>query len=156
MKRASITSEGNNHTAIDLGCLDQLTDFSYFHPKLKTDISGKLFTGEILKSTGAEISFQTLPPHSEIGFLHKHREHEEIYIVLKGRGQFQVDRKTFDVSEGSLVRIAPDGERTYRNNSDESMILICIQTRAGTLVSRYIEDGFRVINEIVWKDPADN
>jgi mannose-6-phosphate isomerase-like protein (cupin superfamily) len=151
MKTVKITSEGVNHCAIDLGIFDHLMDYSFMHPKLHTEVKGKQFVGEILKATGAEISFQFLPPHTDIPFLHQHRNHEEIYVFLKGSGQFQVDKSVFDVSEGSVVRISPNGNRTYRNNSSNPLIFMCIQCQEGSLDSFFTEDGFRSDGEISWK-----
>ena len=51
----------------------------------------------ILNTTGAEISFQIMPPQADIPFYHKHRRNEEIYIILKGNGQFQIDGNILDV-----------------------------------------------------------
>lgn len=148
MKEIKIISEGQNYSAIELGRLDMLTDYSYMHPKLKQLVKGKVFIGEKLKTTGVEISFQILPPETEIPFLHCHNKHEEVYIILKGAGQFQVDDDIFDVSEGSVIRISPAGKRTWRNNSENPMILIVIQSQDGTLDNHFIADGFRVAGEI--------
>jgi mannose-6-phosphate isomerase-like protein (cupin superfamily) len=150
MKNVKITSEGINHCAIDLGIFDKLMDYSYLHPKRHQEIKGKQFVGEILKTTGAEISFQILPPHTEISFMHQHRQHEEIYVFLKGSGQFQVDESVFEVSEGSVIRISPNGKRTYRNNSGSPLIFMCIQCKAGSLENFFVEDGFRADGEILW------
>ena len=80
-----------------------------------------------------EVSFQILHPKFDMPFLHIHKNHEEMYIFLKGEGQFQVDGSVFDIMEGSIIRIAPKGSRAWRNNSDEPMIFICIQSMAGTM-----------------------
>jgi len=145
MKKAKIISHGENHSAINLGQFDSLMEHSYLHPKLHKEIEGKVFAGEILGTTGAEISFQTLPPYEDISFKHQHHNNEEIYIFLKGSGQFQVDNDLFDVSEGSVIRVSPSGKRTYRNTSDKPLIFICIQAKANSLDGYFIEDGFRVI-----------
>lgn len=150
MKNVKISSESANHSAVDLGKLDQLMDYSFMHPKLNREVKGKQFIGEILKTTGAEISFTILPPHTEIPFIHRHRQHEEIYMFLKGSGQFRVDDSVFDVTEGSVIRVAPDGKRTYRNHSDEPLIFICIQCQVGSLKNFMVEDGFRTEGEILW------
>jgi mannose-6-phosphate isomerase-like protein (cupin superfamily) len=151
MKTVKITSEGVNHTAIDLGQFDNLSEYSYMHPKRNQEIFGKQFIGEIINATGAEISFTLIPPHTEIPFLHQHIQHEEIYVFLKGCGQFQIDENVFDVKEGSVIRIAPEGKRTYRNNSDDPLIFICVQCKAGSLNSFFVEDGYRSEGEIAWK-----
>ena len=150
MKTVKNTSEGINHNAIDLGVLDQLMDYSYTHPKRQQEVKGKLFLGEILKATGAEISFTILPPNAEHPFLHQHKQHEEIYVFLKGSGQFQVDESLFDVSEGSVVRISPNGKRTYRNNSESPLIFMCIQCKSGSLESLFVEDGLLAEDEKLW------
>jgi mannose-6-phosphate isomerase-like protein (cupin superfamily) len=150
MKEIPIISSGANFTAIGLGELDQLMDHSYIHPKLKQEVKGKVFIGEILKTTGVEISFQLLPPDTPIPFLHKHKAHEEVYIILKGFGQFQVDGQCFDVQEGSVIRIDPEGERTLRNNSNDPMVFMVIQSMAGSLDQHLIFDGYRVKGEITW------
>lgn len=151
MKNIKIKSEGINHTAIELGPIDQLMDYSYMHPKRHQEVKGKVFVGEILKSTAAEISFTVIPPKAEMPFMHQHKNHEEIYMFLKGSGQFQVDDSIFDVSEGSIIRVSPNGKRIYRNNSDSQMIFLCIQNQVGSLDNFQVEDGFLAEGEILWK-----
>jgi len=144
MKKAIVKSEGNNYSAIEIGNFDNLGGYSYLHPKLKQDLSGKLFVGELLKTSGIEISFQVMPANTEIPFLHSHNENEEVYIFIKGNGQFQVDNDLFNILEGSIVRVAPSGKRTWRNNSEDSMILIVIQAKAETLDKYCVSDGVGV------------
>lgn len=149
MKNIKVFSEGNNYTSIDLGELDHLGEYSFLHPKLKQEIIGKVFLGEVLNSTGVEISLQILPPNTNISFLHKHRNHEEIYFFIKGSGQFQVDDSVFNVGEGTLIRISPEGIRTWRNNSDKPLIYMVIQSQSGTLDGYSVSDGFRVAGNIL-------
>src|SRR5512138_1895043 len=103
-----------------------------------------------MKSTGTEISFQILPPHTDIPFLHQHKNHEEIYIILKGTGQFQVDGDIFNIKEGSIIRVAPEGKRSFRNNSDYPMIYMRIQSQQNSLGDWVVSDGFRTPGEIPW------
>jgi mannose-6-phosphate isomerase-like protein (cupin superfamily) len=103
-----------------------------------------------LKSTGTEISFNILPPNTDIPFLHQHKTHEEVYIILKGTGQFQVDGNIFNIKEGSIIRVAPDGKRSCRNNSDNPMIYMCIQAQQNSLGDYVVFDGFRTRGEIPW------
>ena len=150
MKNLVVTSEGTNYSAIDLGDFDNLMDYSFIHPRLKSEAKGKVFIGEILKSTGTEISFQILSPNTEIPFLHQHKNHEEVYIILKGTGQFQVDGNIFNIKEGSIIRVAPYGKRSCRNNSDNLMIYMCIQSQQNSLDNYVVFDGFRTRGEIPW------
>jgi mannose-6-phosphate isomerase-like protein (cupin superfamily) len=150
MEKLKILSEGTNYSAIDIGELDNLMDYSYLHPKLKHKVKGKVFLGEILKSTGVEISFQILPPDTSIPFLHIHTNHEEIYIFLKGSGEFQVDNNIINIKEGTIIRISPEGKRTWRNTSDKPMIFMVIQSQIGTLDNYFVFDGFRTDGDILW------
>ncbi len=155
MKQPKITSEGIHHMAINLGKLDELKDYRFDHPVRKIVVEGKIFTGELLGATGAEISFTSLPPHTRHPFMHAHRKHEEIYIVIHGSGQFQVDDAVFDIQEGSVIRVNPEGSRTYRNNSDEPMVFLCLQTMAGSLDAHAISDGYRSEGTIAWGEGRD-
>ncbi|WP_282038341.1 cupin domain-containing protein [Saccharicrinis aurantiacus] len=149
MKKAIIKSEGNNYSAIEIGKLQNLAEYSFPHPKLKQDVPGKLFVGETLKTTGTEVSFQIMPANSDIPFLHSHLNQEELYVFIKGEGQFQVDNDLFDIQEGTIIRVAPKGKRTWRNNSDDIMILMVIQAKANTLEKYNVLDGFGVKGEIL-------
>jgi mannose-6-phosphate isomerase-like protein (cupin superfamily) len=150
MKSIVINSEGTNYSAIYLGIFDNLMDYSLIHPKLKQEIKGKVFIGETLKTTGVEISFSFLLPGTEIPFLHKHKHHEEVYIIIKGTGQFQVDENIININEGSVIRVAPEGKRTLRNNSSNPMVYMCIQSTCGSLLNHGIADGYRVDDKISW------
>jgi len=91
-----------------------------------------------------------LPPNTDIPFLHQHKTHEEVYIILKGTGQFQVDHNIFNIKEGSIIRVAPDGKRSCRNNSDNPMIYMCIQAQQNSLGDYVVFDGFRTRGEMPW------
>jgi len=144
-------SEGTNYKAIDIGTLDNLSNYSFIHPRLGHTVESKLFVGEHLKSTGSEISFMELPSKTTVSFLHKHKKHEEIYIFLKGTGQFQVDEDVFPIKESSIIRVSPNGSRTLRNDSESGMIYMVIQSVAGSLKGYNIADGYRIEGEIKLK-----
>jgi mannose-6-phosphate isomerase-like protein (cupin superfamily) len=97
-----------------------------------------------------EVSFNSVPPHAAIPFYHRHNANEELYLILSGRGEMQVDGETFAVSEGSAVRVAPSGKRAWRNNSNGPLVFVVIQARAGTLPQSDISDGEVVPGDVVW------
>ena len=117
---------------------------SLIHPKNNQKIEGKVFLKEATKATGTEISFQMLLPHTELSYFHIHRKNEETYIVLKGSGYYQVDEDCFEISEGSIIRIAPQDKRGLCNTSDEPMIYMVIQSKEGSLEEYSSDDGERV------------
>lgn len=148
-------AEGENYKAIDIGNLSQLSDYSFVHPRLGHTVENKLFVGELLNATGSEISFMELPAKTTISFLHKHIKHEEIYMFLKGFGQFQVDNDKFLIQEGSIVRVSPNGNRTLRNDSDVGMVYIVVQSSANSLSGYDISDGYRSDGEILIDNETD-
>jgi mannose-6-phosphate isomerase-like protein (cupin superfamily) len=150
MEEPKKIEQGNNFSAIDLGDFDNLSDYKFLHPKLYTELRGKIFVGELIRSTGSEISFQVMPPDNGIPFLHQHKNHEEIYVVIKGSGQFMVDDQIFDIKEGSVIRIAPEGKRSWRNNSDLPLVMICIQVCNKSIESHTVHDGFRSKGDVIW------
>ena len=85
-----------------------------------------------LQATGAELSFKVLQLGG-IGTRHgTHKTHEELYFILKGEGIFDVDGKRFPVSEGSIVRIAPNGKRAFKNTGSSEMLVLCVQYKANS------------------------
>jgi len=84
-------------------------------------------------------------------FYHRHQQNEEIYLFIKGSGEFQVDSKTFAVGEGSVVRVDPAGERTWRNTGNEPLYYIVIQAKAQSYNhGTTIEDGEAVQRDVTW------
>jgi quercetin dioxygenase-like cupin family protein len=151
MKAIENVSENKNYTAINIGILDKLPEYSFIHPKTNQEVRGKVFVNEATKSTGTEISFTTLPPKSEIGYFHFHNKDEETYIILKRAGYYQVDDNCFPIAKGSVIWVAPDGKRGLCNTSDEQMIYICIQSKENSLEEHTSDDGERVVCEPKWK-----
>jgi len=111
---------------------------------------GKLFLKELLDLTGMEVSLNVLRPGEMIPFYHKHRKNEELYIFIKGRGQFQIDGEIIDVREGSVFRVAPEGVRAYRNHSGENLYFIVIQAKAGSFADVGISDGIGTGSPVEW------
>ena len=89
-----------------------------------------MFVGQAVGATGSELSFQTLVPGQDSGFLHTHKTHEELYIIIKGEGLYQVDGEIFPVREGTVIRVSPDGKRALKNNGQENLTMLCIQYKA--------------------------
>lgn len=151
MKKIETISENKNYTAVNIGKLQDLKQYSLIHPKLNIEIKGKVFLKEPTKSTGTEISFTTIPPKSELGYFHMHFKDEETYIILKGSGYYQVDEDVFPIEEGSVIRVSPEGARCLCNTSDEEMVYVCIQSKENSLEEYTTEDGKRVAIDPKWE-----
>ena len=151
------TKNGPNFTAIDLGPLTQLDQYKFKHPALPRETDGKVFLNQLLGLTSSEISINKLPPRTSMPFYHKHRLNEEVYIFLKGEGEFQIDGKVLPIREGRVIWVAQEGERCWRNTSvTEDLYYIVLQARAGTYEGHAVADGVGVQKRVSWiaKEPA--
>ena len=135
---------GSNFSFVDFGSFAHTDQHVFEHPKLAKKVAGKQFLREELDLTSMEVSINKCPPGDSMPFIHKHRENEELYLFLKGKGEFCVDGEWFDVQEGSAVRVSPDGARTWRSSKTDELIFIVIQAKAGTMKGSTIEDGIPV------------
>ena len=149
MKETKNIMKAENVTAVDFGKLSDLGEYVLdLGPDFK--IPGKVFGGALVGATGSDFSFQMFAPGTESGFLHTHKTHEELYFVLNGKGEFQVDGKVFPIAEGSVVRVAPDGKRSIRNNSTEPMVMLCVQYRGATFTEEDATDGVILNDKVEW------
>lgn len=140
-----------NYSIFEVGALENLDQYAFTSKVLPSAITGKKFLKDELALTGMEVSFNTFPPGAAMPFYHRHREHEELYLFLKGQGQFQIDGKVIDVKEGTAIRVAPNGVRAWRNNSDHDLLYVVIQAKANSLPKGTIEDGVAVDQKVTWK-----
>lgn len=149
MKQIKTIETGANFSAADFGRLADIKDYVLqLGPDIK--IPGKVFGGRAVGATGAEFSLQVFAPGQETGFLHTHRNHEELYFFLSGEGQFQVDGDVFPVGEGSVVRVAPAGRRSVRNNDTAPLVMLCVQYRADTFGADDATDGDILAEPVKW------
>ena len=151
MKQIEKISENKNYTAVNIGGFENLADYSFVHVKTKQEVRGKVFVKEATKTTGTEISFTVLPPRTELPYFHFHNKDEETYIILKGSGYYQVDDDCFPITEGSIIRVAPQGKRGLCNTSDTEMVYICIQSKENSLEEHTTDDGERIVVEPKWR-----
>ena len=141
MKQIETTKSGKNYKVINVGKFSDLMDYEL-----------PLFAGQAVGATGSDLSFQTLVPGQDSGFLHTHKTHEELYIILKGEGMYQVDGEQIPVSEGSIVRVDPAGKRALKNTGSENLTMMCIQYKANafTEADSPMEDGVILQEELKW------
>lgn len=143
---------GENFSTTELGEFENLDRYKFAHARLPFEVEGKVFLNSLLELTSAEISINKLPPRTSMPFHHRHRSNEEIYIFIKGRGEFRVDDELIPIREGTIIRVAPEGVRCWRNVSDEPLYYVVVQSRVGSYGNdRTIEDGEAVMKSVVWE-----
>ena len=94
--------------------------------------------------TGAEISINTLPAGASVPFVHSHKNNEEIYGVITGKGTVIIDGDTVEITAGDWLKISPSAKRQFFAASDSSITYICIQVKENSL------DGFTVNDAIIY------
>lgn len=112
-----------NYKTTEIGKLNELVNLE----------NGKVFLHDALELTGCEISINTVPKGFKVPFNHKHKQNEEVYIILKGEGIITVDGTKLNVKEGSAVKVSPEASRTIENTSDSNFSFICIQAKKDSL-----------------------
>lgn len=149
MKEMKKMAAAENFSAVSVGKLSELGDYVLeLAPEVR--IPGKVFCGAALGTTGSELSFQLFQPGTETGFLHTHKNHEELYFFLGGTGEFQVDGEVFPISEGSIVRVSPAGKRSVRNNGTTPLVMLCVQYKGNTFTSEDAADGIILSEPVKW------
>jgi mannose-6-phosphate isomerase-like protein (cupin superfamily) len=96
------------------------------------DMAPKFGMGEIGEArsvhadVGAErigMSLYRMNPGRRHGFGHRHREAEEMYIVLSGSGRVKVDDDIVDLRRLDVVRVAPGSVREFEAGPDGMELL---------------------------------
>ena len=111
---------------------------------------GRVTLHDELGLTGSEVSVNELPAGVSVPFIHAHKRNEEVYIVLKGKGQFYIDGEEFAVEEGDVVRLDPAAARCVKADGESPLRYVCIQTDAGSLVGFTETDGVPVEAKPSW------
>ena len=151
MKKIETIAQGKNFAAANFGKLNEIIEHELpMGPDFT--LQGKVFGGQAVGATGSELSFQTLVPGQDSGFLHTHKTHDELYIILRGEGHYQVDGEIFPVSEGTIIRVAPDGKRALKNTGNSDLTMLCIQYKADsfTEADSPMTDGVILPDELKW------
>jgi mannose-6-phosphate isomerase-like protein (cupin superfamily) len=138
-----------NFASAQFGNPDHWREYVLDHPR-RGKVEGKTFLGAVLGLTGMEVSFGSMLPGESMPFLHAHAQNEELYLVLSGSGEMQVDGERIPLRPGSAVRVAPAGLRAWRALGSEPMAYVVIQAKAGSLEQATGQDGIRPEVELLW------
>lgn len=84
----------------------------------------------LLGLTGCEISINGLPAKAAVPFVHAHKQNEEVYGVLGGKGQLYIDGQVVDIKAGDWFVIRPNGHRAIHASDDEGSNSSAFRQRA--------------------------
>lgn len=76
---------------------------------------------------GAEqtgVNYLIVKPGQREAFAHRHREAEEIYVVLGGSGRVKLDDRLVDLRAYDAVRVSPGVTRSFEADGDGLEVLV--------------------------------
>lgn len=94
-----------------------------------------------LSLTGAEISVNNLPAGASVPFVHSHKQNEEIYVILAGKGKAVIDGETVELNVGDWIRISPAAKRQFFAGDDSAISYACIQVKENSLEAYTADDA---------------
>lgn len=101
----------------------------------RTELHDKLFL------TGAEVSINNLQAGEGVPFVHSHKNNEEIYAVLSGKGKAVIDDEIVELSTGDWIRISPAAKRQFSASEDSAISFACIQVKENSLEGYTMDDA---------------
>lgn len=109
----------------------------------KTNIGNEARTElhEKLSLTGAEISINQLPQGASVPFVHSHKQNEEIYGILSGKGKVIIDDEEIELTAGDWLKIAPKAKRQFFAANDSEISFVCIQVKENSFSSFTADDA---------------
>ncbi|ATB68781.1 hypothetical protein SJPD1_0666 [Sulfurospirillum diekertiae] len=111
---------------------------------------GRIELHEALSLTGSEVTINELPSGVSVPFVHAHKNNEEVYVVLSGKGWLYIDGDEFEIKEGDAFRIDPNGARCIKADNASALRFICIQAKANSLEGFTQTDGIAVDVKPTW------
>lgn len=91
--------------------------------------------------TGAEISINTLSAGTGVPFVHSHKQNEEIYAILEGKGKAVIDGESIELQAGDWLRVAPSARRQFFAAADSTIKYVCIQVKENSLQGYTVTDA---------------
>jgi len=80
-----------------------------------------------LGSRNLSVTWVALPAGAE-QTMHTHEEGEQAYVVVRGSGSMSVAGDTQQVGEGDLILVPPATEHSVRNDGEDDLACVSIQS----------------------------
>ena len=109
--------------------------------KVSVGLDARTELHDKLSLTGAEISINNLPAGACVPFVHAHKQNEEIYAILAGKGKAVIDGEAVGLSAGDWLRVSPAAKRQFFASEEEAISYVCIQVKEGSLEGYTTDDA---------------
>jgi mannose-6-phosphate isomerase-like protein (cupin superfamily) len=81
-----------------------------------------------IRSRQVGVSRFTYAPGARMPFGHRHRQQEEVYVIVRGSGRMKLDDEIVDVAEWDVIRVAPAVMRAFEGGPD-GLDVLCVGGR---------------------------
>ncbi len=102
-----------SYAKVNLGEVEDAAPANGFGERWEARVAGAALGAE---QTGA--TYFRLRPGRRSPFAHRHREAEEIYVILRGRGLVKLGEEIRPVAALDAIRIAPELPRAFEAGPD--------------------------------------
>ena len=101
------------------------------------------FAGTDLELESLGLSYQVVKPGKHHAFGHRHKEVEEVYVVLAGSGTCHLDDEAIPVGRLDAIRVGPTVTRGFAADADGLELLVFSPRAPGDaeLVADFFSDG---------------
>lgn len=106
------------HTLVNLEDVEDMGPKFGYAPNLQAR-----FAGAALGLEKSGLSFQRLAPNFRMPFGHRHKQQEEVYVVLGGSGRLKLDDEIVDVKQRDVVRVPGEVMRAFEAGPDGIEVL---------------------------------
>jgi mannose-6-phosphate isomerase-like protein (cupin superfamily) len=125
----------------------------YTRKNLKTDVDDSAksfglspalearFAREPLGLTRSGVSYIRIASGERMPFGHRHKEQEEVYVVVSGSGRIKLDDEVLELKRWDAVRIAPETMRNLEAGDEGIELLLFGAPNAG-LADAETEQGW--------------
>lgn len=103
------------------------------YKKVSVAAANRIELHDQLGLTGAEISVNVMPAGAGVPFVHAHKQNEEIYIILEGRGSMNIDGEKVELAANDFLRVSPRAMRQLSAADDCGIKYLCIQVKENSL-----------------------
>lgn len=94
---------------------------------------------EAMGLSGCEISYNVLPAGAAVPFYHAHKQNEEVYVILQGDGEMELDGQKVALKANDALRVAPSVMRKMSAKTD--LRFLCMQVKENSLTQWTQNDG---------------
>ena len=112
--------------------IKNLRDVQDVAPKFGYDeVQEARFPQKDLDSETVGLAFHRVKPGRRQAFAHRHREAEEIYLIISGEGRMKLDDEVIDVAPMDAIRVAPTVARAFEAGDDGLELVVFGPRHAG-------------------------